>query len=730
MPPELTEYLEKIGALRKGEIYLERRFTAADSWKNISIDEGYRFRGAFREYAPDLSEVLKNSRVVIAGDPGLGKSTTAEAVARYFAGQQPLASIPILASLKSYGGNLQQLLVKVSSELILSLNEVEGNAVRRYYILDGLDEIPSECLSAFTKDVKTLLDGDKEAGFLATSRQAFYFENRSILPFCVSEFLMLEFSDEDVWNYAMRAGVPDVKAFISAVQEAGCSDEAANPFILRALVQRYLDSGKLGDRKSDNVNYMVDKLIRTRPAVNAYQQRRALRMLAVALETWCRNEISVEDARRVLREASQLSDQEADNILNELLTSILVHTSNGIAFQTRSFGEFLAADQLAAADLDRVRELAFLGGDKPHPSWQNAISYLAEQNVSVRRFFSQNHPEWLLSSSPAAFSEAERRAVVTGVLARLNEAEEYILGHPVIKSFSVARFLTPDLAAVLHRDLDSNNPQRKANALLLLGLNKDPTVIPACLQIATDSTRHDSLRFSAIVSLINCGTRNEIQPLIDSLTQADPFRINVADCIGSLATEQDIARVLPIILDAGAMLSNSFYRFREFKTREALLAALQIGVDQPQILMVNRSDSYLKPIFNLLHTYWDSEIADKCGQLLICMEKAGIYPDRSGLTGTLVSSIAKHDAEGLAAQVYLEGMLSEGRRSRYLADVVGPVMTPANARWLIRQNAPLLIEDLAYYVKGSARAVLSPHSQGVIPAQDQGRESYTVQMAT
>ena len=78
-------------------------------------------------------------------------------------------------------------------------------------------------------------------------------------------------------------------------------------------------------------------------------------MLALAMEIAARNELLEAEAIRVLRLAFRVGDTEAQQLLGELTQSILIRTKTGYAFQMRSYGEYLAAAELAdVRERDRV----------------------------------------------------------------------------------------------------------------------------------------------------------------------------------------------------------------------------------------------------------------------------------------------------------------------------------------------------------------------------------------
>src|SRR6516164_612619 len=107
-----------------------------------------------------------------------------------------------------------------------------------------------------------------------------------------------------------------------------------------------------------------------------------------------------------------IAAREAAQLLEELYGSILRRTTNGFAFQMRSYGEYLAAEALENDEVGKLRELAFVDYDTPNESWMNCVSYLAELNAGVRRLFVRRYPLWMLGSSPTAFSEDEKDQIV------------------------------------------------------------------------------------------------------------------------------------------------------------------------------------------------------------------------------------------------------------------------------------------------------------------------------
>src|SRR5262249_6038451 len=156
------------------------------------------------------------------------------------------------------------------------------------------------------------------------------------------------------------------------------------------------------------------------------------------------------------------------------------------AFQMRSYGEYLAAEALDDATLDRLRELAFLDYNTPNDSWLNAISYLIELNPKVREYFVRQHPLWTISASPSVFSEEEKTRIVAGVLESCTREKQNVIHHPLVNARRLSRFVSAPIEEQLVADLSARDVIVQGNALVILGILRRPEVIPVALDKIKD----------------------------------------------------------------------------------------------------------------------------------------------------------------------------------------------------------------------------------------------------
>jgi hypothetical protein len=509
-----TRKLHKIHHL---SFFLQRFFAPASEWDALSEE----LRGSTVVVSRlGLAAVLRERRVLVLAEPGAGKSTWVHAVMLYLVEQTTETFVPIYATLRNYQGNLRTLLE--SSEgygKFAKLTQQGDPSWHRVYLLDGIDEVPGARIEAFCVDLAKLATDDPEAQLILTCRQGFYAQVREKMPSGIAEFNLLPFSTEDISSFVEHEGLSP-EHFFEALEKSDFGLEASNPFTLGTLASTLKTQGKLDPLRSGNLRIVVNALMAGRPSLRVQDARRALRLLAVAMEIYARNVLTRDEALRILREGIQISLKEAEQLLEELSTYILLRTSAGYTFQMRSYGEFLAAEELALVRLDRILELVvFPGTRRINRSWTNTVSYLVEMHEQSRRYFSIHHPEWVLNSSPAAFTSEERSEVVDSVLKNLGDGDAFLVGHQTIVHSKLARFVQQSDVPKLSALMNSGQPSRSGNALILLGHLKDSSGLAAAITVALDRTKTPALRHSAFIALAAGAT----EALIPTLSAAlDP----------------------------------------------------------------------------------------------------------------------------------------------------------------------------------------------------------------
>jgi hypothetical protein len=720
----IERYLETVlRSIPEDTPYIERRLISDEKWQKYAGDTSFRYSGFLREYEPDLPKLLENRRLVIVGEPGAGKSTVTRTVTRRFAIAHARTDVPVFLSLRGYAGNLTASLAASAPNDVLS-----SRLISRRYVFDGLDEVPHELLSQATAQINNLLATDVGCGVIITARQAFYAAHSRELGMNLAAFHLLDFDEEDLREYSNLRGL-DPQTYIDAIRDARLYEEVRNPLNAAITAERLLAGTQLSQIRSENVAWVVERVLASRPVLTPIRQRRAVQLLGVGMETYSRNELLREEAIRILCIGLDLSVDRAGEVLDELHHSILIRTASGVAFQLRSYGELLAAEALQDQSFDRVRQLAFFDDGTPNPSWMNSISFLAEQHAAVRKFFIANHPEWMLEASPAAFNERERTTISDTVITRLDNHGQFILYHPIIKARRLFRFVTSGTAERLLRDLDSSRAEVKANAMVILGMAERSEVLDAALPIALDTGRSDVLRYSAIVAIMNGGSSEHVDRILAVLDRADPYYEQLIECAAMLVAPEEIEKVLPHILATNTMLSAAFSRFSELRGRSAVVSVLEYLAAHPDVLDSIRAEGYLNPVIHAIPDHWDENVANVVTRVFVALETAHVFGE-GRLKRELVGAVIRSDGQNQVCSALIDHLLSSHITPVVINRQIAEWMTVAHADQLIERRATDLIRRLSVYLPpGPVRERLAPHSGGIVSAQDENAERYRAEHA-
>jgi hypothetical protein len=259
VPADPIEDYRRTLAAQTPQFLLERRFVAEERWTKATTQTGLRYLGVFREHEPDLPAILTHQYLLLLGEPGAGKSTTSRAIVQHLLNNGP--AIPVIASLKSYAGDLRGLLVKTTPGIVL---DTPGHT----YILDGIDEVPTNHRQTLVGEINALRSNDTAARIIITSRQAFAAQHPDAIPTGLTTYHLLDFDDKDVTAYARHEAI-DPDQFRTAIRNVNCEEEIRNPFVLTVMLERYKTQGNVSPLRSDNVEYVVTRLIQSRPLINA-----------------------------------------------------------------------------------------------------------------------------------------------------------------------------------------------------------------------------------------------------------------------------------------------------------------------------------------------------------------------------------------------------------------------------------------------------------------------------
>ena len=500
-------------------------------------------------------------------------------------------------------------------------------------------------------------------------------------------FYILDFSDDDVDAVISNAGV-DRAAFRNAANLSHLSQELGNPLALDALLKLFRARGNLGQTRSDALQHVVDSALESRPTANPLGQKRALRMLAIAMEVAARNHLTEEECAAVLQSALRIDGASARALLDDLAQSVLVHTTNGYGFQLHSYGEYLAAEELSEIQgTDRILRLMCLDNTlRPSDSWRNCVSYLIERHRDIRSVFTRRYPDWTLTASPAVFDEDERTTIVHELLSSLIHNNVFLLRHPTIGVLHLARFVSGAVLQQLREAVDSTNDVESANAALLLAAYGDDTMADRVLALALDATKTSSVRNSALAAYQRIGTPASVPQLLDIQDWNEPTALSRIDAAAGLMDSTNAPLVLTALCRTDAGISSAYVRFDELEDRADLEAVLDALVTLPvDVLQRHRLSYYLDRFWWSLARGWRPEWVDKVASLVVRFEEIR-SPNDPDLERDFIPAMQSLPDYGNAiGRRIVERLLATGRHVRHLDHTIPALVGPDDALWLAAQ---------------------------------------------
>ncbi len=682
---EFNRYIGNIQQRAPRSFCLARSFTTEREWDHWS---SFEFGTHVHDFGRDiqLDNVLAHRHAVVLGEPGSGKSVVARQAIELSA-QQGL--IPIFLPLAAYSEDLPTLIRQHASDEALQATHIEDTPAARLYIFDGYDEVAADRFRDFVSEINALVRSEPDVRILLTSRQAFFVGRHAQLAQPFEVFYILDFSDDDQDAVIRNAGVDPV-AFRSAANLSHLSEELGNPLVLDALLKRFQNRGDLGQTRSDALQYVVDSALESRPTANPGAQKRALRMLAIAMEVAARNQLTDEESVAVLRRSLRIDAAAARTLLDELAQSVLIRTPDGYRFQLHSYGEYLAAEGLSEIqETDRILPLMYVDNTLlPSDSWRNCVSYLIERHGGIRSIFSRRFPDWTLTASPDVFNEQERTTIVRELLDSLIRDNVYLLHHPTIRVLHFARFVPEALLPQLRAAVESTNDVEAANAALLLAASGDRTMADRLLALALDSTRSTYVRNAALAAYDRVGTPASVPMLLDIQDWDEHTVPSRIDAAAALMDSTNASLVLAALGRTDTMISSAFYRFDELTDRADLEAVLDALIALPaDALQRNQLSYYLDRFWRSLARSWQPEWVDTIAELVLRFEDVGT-PDDRDLQRHFIQAVQSLPDRGYAiGRRILERLLAAERDVHHLYHAIPALVGPDDACWLVAQPA-------------------------------------------
>lgn len=314
-------------------------------------------------------------------------------------------------------------------------------------LVDGLDELKSEYLNDFIRDIGSATIGDAEVKIIITIRDNYQL---SIDKF--KKYRVKSLSQKDIAQIADAQNIDNVENFIEQLKVNDCMKLAQTPFYLFEMINIYKQNNLL-PRQSDLFKYMIKIRFKNGDERNPCEHSKSL----------LGNEYNLLDKLKKLSffmSATQnylLENQKYTQIIDPSVreqfqkTGLITKKENYSdvfwEFEHRNFAEFLTADLLSNLDFDSLIGVITydLQRKKLRPSWVNIVGFIINLRTTedLKKWLIENAVEELYELQPDSLTESDSFTVFATIFSDLTEKNLYVYmkydGNKLAKYFQSAQ---------------------------------------------------------------------------------------------------------------------------------------------------------------------------------------------------------------------------------------------------------------------------------------------------
>lgn len=459
--------------------------------------------------------VEKQSRIVLLGNAGSGKSTELACLAKYFT-QEDSIFVPVFQKMNTYvDENLEDFLPAGWEKIPESTCLV---------ILDGLDEIQPSNFNTAIRKISTFFARHPEINAVISCRTNFYELPNATSSGTLTDFSVYFIDDIDsgnIENFVKTHYSLQTKDFLREVERKGYTDLVVQPFFLQLLLRKYKNRGNLNISKVELLNDFIEERFAfdekhfsiTNPLKDkkGYVMR-ILKKVALTMEYMGTNHISSHELQKVLPNPGDIA-------LVRFSTAFKNDEANPKywGFEHNNIQEFLAASVLEEMNVEQIKQSISLDAKHIRPSWVNTLFFLMGIIDSQRRDILI---EWILGIEPEILVKIEsdkvdsktRFNIFKNIFEYYKKLDVWIDSNKFTRQ-ELSRFPDTDVASkFLLEELSdmSNSIQARMNAMDLLKhqkLNSEQERIAKDVLMDFISENKDTPRIinAAVNTLTNLG---------------------------------------------------------------------------------------------------------------------------------------------------------------------------------------------------------------------------------
>lgn len=360
----------------------------------------------------DIDSILKKyNKLLIIGDAGIGKSFELAGIYESFKNDEDYFPLWL---------NVRNTNYTAISQHIEYAQKCTIDRKLPCLIIDGLDEMDSDKVSTFIKDIGTASNNNSDIKIIISVRT-----NHKISLAGFIEYRILPLDINQIKDIATEGGVTDEIAFVKCLESTGCLPLAQIPFYLIDIIQLYLKNGvlpkrdKLLDRiitfrfkKGDERNPVEDS---KRLMSNEDDLRQWLKELSFFMQS--QHLYSMDNTRYT--QYFSLDKRGFFNRTGLISCKESGHTLNW-EFNHNIFREYFTAAYIYNIPMEELLELITFDSShkKLRSSWVNTVSFVftLRQEDDLKNWLIENAKDVLIHFETDRLTEDERNNIFVSIM--------------------------------------------------------------------------------------------------------------------------------------------------------------------------------------------------------------------------------------------------------------------------------------------------------------------------
>lgn len=348
-----------------------------------------------------LIEEKKDTRIVLLGGAGLGKTTELHQVALELTKRN---KYPILVSLNNYTYTGKGI------EKYFNVQWSDVSPEQLVVLLDGFDEIEPNSTMQAIRDIQSFAERNPLTRIVVSSRTNFYKTSKedrggsTLHNF--GAYMLKPLTIEDYKFYIAKNYAFEYEAFYNELSRNMMLPIIENPFFLIALAEIYEANKKLDKNRGLIINELIDK--RVKNDIVHYKDTfeyignikdfilQKTREIAITMVISGRRSISGNELLFLCEEEQNLC------LIKNTISFLIPDEKDHWRFEHSYFLEYLAAEYLIDLNLDEIKRLMLgSGSGRIMPIWQNTLTLLLSILKPEDKLFDLL-VDWLAQTDPVA----------------------------------------------------------------------------------------------------------------------------------------------------------------------------------------------------------------------------------------------------------------------------------------------------------------------------------------